>query len=148
MVLANRTVRYRIRCHVFRMISHTICISISVLYDIYNSIIRYRLDSVILTFDVLCHIAAYDIGLACACRRGRTYWPGPGGAHGSCLLVFRPAGRPVLHRHGLDPHSLSLAYNAAPNMCSYSLVRAKTRSRSGAWSPLIAPTAHKVIEGC
>ncbi len=53
-----------------------------------------------------------------------------------------PTGWSVLHRHSVDPLSLSLARGAAANVSGGCLVRAKKGIASGSWTALIAPTAH------
>jgi hypothetical protein len=45
-----------------------------------------------------------------------------------------------LHRHSVEPLSLSLAYCAAANVSGDHLVRAKIGTAPGVWT---APTAHK-----
>ncbi len=80
-------------------------------------------------------------------RRGWTYWPCPSGSHGSSFLILGPARWFVLHRHSVNPLSLSLAQWAAANVSGDCLVRAKLGTASGAWTALIASTAHIVMEG-
>ena len=74
-------------------------------------------------YDVVCNIAAYDMPYVAydmlawgGGRRGGTYWPCPSSSHGSCFLILGPAGWSVLHRHSVDPLSLSLAQGAVANV--------------------------------
>jgi hypothetical protein len=90
---------------------------------------------------------AYDMLAWGGGRRGWTYWPCPSSSHGSCFLILGPAGWFVLHRHSVEPLSLSLAHCASANVSGDRLVRAKLGTASGAWAALIARTAHKVMEG-
>ena len=60
--------------------------------------------------------AAYDMLAWGGGRRGGTYWPCPSSSHGSCFLILGPAGWSVLHRHSVDPLSLSLAQGAVANV--------------------------------
>jgi hypothetical protein len=82
-------------------------------------------------------------------RRGGTFWPCPSSSHGSCCLVLGPAGWFVLHRHSVEPLSLSVAYCAAANVSGDRPVRAKIGTAPAAWTAWtrIAPIAHKVVEG-
>ena len=77
--------------------------------------------------------AAYDVLAWGGGRRGGTYWPCPSSSDGSCFLILGPAGWSVLHRHSVDPLSLSLAQGTVANVGTASAPGARTTVTPKLW---------------